>query len=439
MKKIVLFYPKTDHEKNYLYYWIPYSLLTISSGCMNSNYDVILIDGNATPFDEYWNSITTDINSIICVGISCMTGHQIENGINFAKKIRELNRTIPIIWGGPHPTLFPEDTLRNENVDYVIQGQGELRLPLLIEHILLGKEKPYQIEGVGEKVNGKIFLNKGHIITDKKKFPPFPWHLLDLAKYIKSDNDINTRTLNYITGQGCPFHCGFCSEVALYGGKWTSFSVDRVMADIQYLVDTYNVNGIKFYDANLFGNKKHALNIAKQLIPLSIQWAASGHPATLSKLTDNEWTLLRESGCKRLLIGLESGSQEVLDSIQKNFDIRKAIPLAKKLKKHCIIGSFTFIIGFPNRVDKYEVEKTLELAKSIRSISNEHECKIHFYAPYPGTPLWEDAIKQGFIAPNKLLDWASFDYYCIETPWIPKTLEEQIHLFNKENCPYVHL
>ena len=84
-------------------------------------------------------------------------------------------------------------------------------------------------------------------------------------------------------------------------------------------------------------------------------------------------------------------------------------------------------------------EKTLELAKSIRSVSDKHECKIHFYAPYPGTPLWEDAIRQGFVGPDQLEDWASFDYYCIETPWMPKSLEAQIHLFNKESCPYVHL
>ncbi len=439
MKKIILFYPKTDHEKNYLYYWIPYSLLTIASGCIDSRYDILLIDENASSIDEYWNTITNDIDSIICIGISCMTGHQIENGIDFAKSIRKLNENIPIIWGGPHPTLFPKETLHNEYVDYVIQGQGELRLPLLIEHIISNKEKPYHLEGIGEKVDEKMYLNKGHVMADKKDFPPFPWHLLDLSKYIKSDNDINTRTLNYISSQGCPFHCGFCSEVALYSGKWTSFNVDRVIADIRYLVNTYELNGIKFYDANLFGKKRHALEIAKQLIPLDIQWAASGHPATLSTLTDDEWDLLKESGCKRLLIGLESGSQEVLDSIHKNFDIRKAISLAEKLRDHGMIGSFTFIVGFPNRVDKYEVEKTLELAKSIRSVSDKHECKIHFYAPYPGTPLWEDAIRQGFVGPDQLEDWASFDYYCIETPWMPKSLEAQIHLFNKESCPYVHL
>lgn len=438
MKKVVLYYPKTDHEKNYMYYWIPYSLLTIASGCIG-NYDVQCLDANADDDLIFCNNLTRELENTLCVGISCMTGHQIKNGIEFAKKIRKTNSTIPIIWGGPHPTLFPEQTLKSEFVDYVIQGQGEVRLPLLLDAINKGKSKPYNIEGVGEKYKGQLLVKKGHCVYDKSTFPDFPWHLINLNKYIKCDKDINFRTLNYLTSQGCPFHCGFCSEVALYGGHWTSFNTDRVIKDINYLVTKYSINGIKFYDANFFGRKSHALDIAEQLIPLNIRWAASGHPTTLSTLTNEEWHLLKKSGCNRLLIGLESGSQPVLDSIHKGFIKEKALPLSKKLAEFDIIGSFTFIVGFPDKVDDKEVEKTLELAQQIRCISKKHECKIHFYAPYPGTPLWNKALERGFVEPENLEEWSEFDYYTIETPWMPQALERDINLFNKENCPYVHL
>lgn len=439
MKKIILYHPKTDHENNYLYYWIPYSILTIASACESNGFTAICIDANAGDESHFFDSINDKLHDVLCVGISCMTGHQIENGLRFAKKIRMINPSIPLIWGGTHPTLFPKQTLENELVDYVIQGQGEVRLPKLLKLISENRQKPYMIEGVGEKAYGKIYLSEKTVFYDKKYFPKFNWDLLDIEKYVKQDDDISTRVLNYLTSQGCPFHCGFCSEVGLYDGNWTCFDVDRVIDDISYLVSKYSLNGIKFYDANFFGKKSYGLTIAKRLTNLKIKWAASGHPATLSSFTDDEWLVLKESGCARLLIGLESGSQAVLNSIRKSYKIEKALHLAEQLAKYNIIGSFTFIVGFPNRVDEKEVEKTIALASAIRKISEKHECKIHFYAPYPGTPLWEDAKKMGFVEYTRFEDWSNFDYYRIETPWIPKEMEKNIRFFNEENCPYVHL
>lgn len=359
--------------------------------------------------------------------------------MNFAEIIRKYNKSIPIIWGGPHPTLYPRQTLENKMVDFVIQGQGEIRLPELVECIYKKKEQPYNIEGIGEKYLGKIYVNTHVTLQDKSEFPQFPWDKIDLEHYIKNDKDINTRTLNYVSSQGCPFHCGFCSEVALYGSKWTAFTADRVINDIKYLIEQTGINGIKFYDANFFANINRSMEIAERLCDLNIKWAASGHPATLLNFKEENWKLLKQSGCNRILIGLESGSQEVLDSIKKGYKVERALELADKLKQYNIVGSFTFIVGFPDQVDDREVEKTLELAKAIRKLSNIHECKIHFYAPFPGTPLWEKAIRRGFVAPSCLEEWSDFDYYCIETPWIDRDLEEEIHNFNRENCPYVHL
>jgi len=437
--KVILYHPKTDHEKFYQYYWVPYSLLTIASGCVERGIDVVLIDANAKDNEEVIRDLDKIKQEIVCVGISCMTGKQIKNGLEFAKKIRKLNSQIPLIWGGPHPTLYPVQTLENEYVDFVIQGQGERRLPELVESICMKKEQPFHIEGVGEKIQDKIFVDGRHELQDKSTFPKFPWDKIDLKHYIKDDRDINTRTLNYVSSQGCPFQCGFCSEVALYGSKWTSFSAERVIEDIDYLIKNTGINGVKFYDANFFASIKRSMSIAEKLCKYKIKWAASGHPATLLSFNDEQWKLLKKSGCNRILIGLESGSQAVLDSIHKGYKVDRALELANKLKEYDIVGSFTFIVGFPDQVDDDEVRKTIELARKIRKVSLIHECKIHFYAPYPGTPLWNKAVERGFEVPSSLEEWSDFDYYCIETPWIDKNLEEEIHIFNRENCPYVHL
>ena len=89
--------------------------------------------------------------------------------------------------------------------------------------------------------------------------------------------------------------------------------------------------------------------------------------------------------------------------------------------------------------DEKEVEKTLELGLKIRAVNSLHDVKVHFYAPYPGTPLFQDSCRAGFKAPQTLEEWAEYDYYTIETPWIDKKYEKIIHDFNANNCPYVHL
>jgi radical SAM superfamily enzyme YgiQ (UPF0313 family) len=436
-KMIILFHPATHHEKFYSSYWIPYSLLSIAS-MVTEDYEVILLDENLNANDNIdFSKITTNC---LCVGISSMTGHQITGGLEFAKKIKKTNPEIPIIWGGPHATILPDSTIRHPLVDIVVRGQGEYAFKEIVKRL----DQQKTLKGISNVVykQGNTVVNNGVcFFRSKKSLPEFPWHLIDIKKYIRCDDKIGTRILNYVSSQGCPFQCAFCTETALYKGKWKSYGLKRIIKDITYLVNNEGINAIKFYDAIFFVNIPIAIRFAKYLIDthLNINWAASGHPKILNALKENQWQLLSESKCKRLLIGAESGSQDVLNYIKKGITPDLIIELAKKCKDFGIVGSFTFIVGFPNCKDDNEIEKTIALGLKIRDINTQHDVKIHFYAPYPGTPLFEEACRAGFTPPQSLEEWAEYDYYTIETPWVKKEYEKIIYSFNANNCPYVHL
>lgn len=435
-KKIVLYHPATHHERFYSFYWIPYSLLAIAS-MVSEKYEVIIIDDNLKDNKIDFKQITQDC---LCVGISSMTGHQITGGLAFAANIRKHNSKIPIIWGGPHPTILPELTIVNKLVDIIVLGQGEYAFYEIVNCLEMNKSL-LGIESVIYKENGKITYNKQATLKDKRELPMFPFPLIDIKKYIRSDEKIGTDILNYVSSQGCPFECTFCSEVALYDRKWKSYGVDRIMKDIEYLIEKGGANAIKFYDANFFVNISTVMRFAEELIDKNygITWAASGHPKTLNNLKNDQWELLNRSKCTRLLIGAESGSQEALNIIKKEISPKLVLELAGKCSKFDVVGSFTFVVGFPNCNDVNEIEKTLDVASQIRAIDSRHDVKIHFYAPYPGTPLFEQAIKAGFKIPTTLEQWAEFDYYTIETPWVDSKWEPIVHKFNSENSPYVHL
>lgn len=435
-KKILLYHPATKHEKFYAFYWIPYSLLTIAS-IIHKNYDVIIIDDNLNN-NEY--RLSDLLNNCLCVGISVMTGHQITGAIKFSEKVKDINPQIPVIWGGPHPTILPEITIKHPSIDILVKGQGEFIFKELVDKIQ-HKISLFGTNGITFKTNSSIINNKRIDLVSKNTLPYFPWDLINIRSYTRNDPKIGTKVLNYVASQGCPYDCSFCTEVSLYNKKWEIFEINRIINDIKHLVEYGDSNSIKLLDANFFGSKKRAMLFAQKLIEekIIINWAAAGHPKTLNSLRDDEWRVLYNSNCKRLLIGAESGNRIALDIIRKRITPKIIIDLAEKCSNYGINGSFTFIVGIPG-CDLYtEINDTIDVCLKIRQKGINHDVKIHFYAPYPGTPLYEKACLLGFMPPKTLEEWANYDYYNIETPWVDKQYEDLIHKFNSENCSYIHL
>jgi radical SAM superfamily enzyme YgiQ (UPF0313 family) len=404
-------------------------------------FNVIIVDNNVNRRENYRDLISTLSNRILFVGISCMIGAQIKDALKFARQVREANPQIPIIWGGPLPTMLPEMTASNEFVDVAVRGQGEVTFSELVYRLKQGL--PWNdVLGISyKKDDKKVVSNPDRPFVDLNKFPTYRkvYHLIDVEKYIWPDEHIASRTVSYHSSQGCPYACGFCCEVPLWKRWWSGLSPERMLEDIKYLIEKYRINGIKFYDSEFFIDLKRAITFAKLLLErkIEIKWGASIHPRNFYRIKDEHLRLLVESGLKRLLIGVESAVKEELDLIGKNITPKMILEIAKKCHSYGIVGSFTFILGYPSMsAENFDV--TLRFARKLAESFPEHEVKLHLYAPYPGTPLYSLALKCGFIPPRSLEEWSDFDYYEKTTPWAKLEWVEKIREFNENYYPYMH-
>ncbi len=431
--KIILFHPQTDHERNYSFYWIPYSVLSIASELEQAGFDVMILDANANAeYEKY----TLDFEHILFIGISAMIGRQISNGIEYVNMIRQKS-DVPILWGGAFPTLQPKMILESQYADYIIRGPGEHLIVEFANALKYGRQIP---SGVGRMTAEGI--NEGVLqqLDSTIDLADYNYNLVNVKDYVRNDIHISDKVLNYISSRGCPYRCGFCTETALYHRKWTAFNADRIVRETVKLMDLGNANAIKFYDANFFVDTKRVLEFVQRITCErdDFRFAASAHPQNILNMSDREMELLKKGGLKRLLVGLESGVQEELDFIPKDLKISQIYDLARKLSHYGIRGSFTFITGYPT-MPMDNIDKTLEFVEKISDMFPQHEYKVHFFMPYPGTKMYDVAVKQGFVEPKSLIEWSTYDYYKINMPWVEQKYQNAIDDFNKKHCPYVHL
>ena len=261
--------------------------------------------------------------------------------------------------------------------------------------------------------------------------------MLNVEKYIREDRYLGRRVLNYVSSQGCPYSCGYCSEVAIYHSHWTALTAKRTFEEVKHLAKTFSLDGVKFYDANFFVNSKRVIEFASYLLDngISIKWGASAHPRGVIRLAD-ELTEIKKSGLNRLLIGAESGSQVALDYIGKGCTVEDSLLTAELCARQDIAAAFTFIVGIPGIEE--DIETTLDMVLKMKRMSGEFDIKIHFFTPFPGTPLFGKAQKLGFRAPNTLQKWSFYDYYLIQTPWVDKKEEKKVRMFSDFYCDFLY-
>jgi radical SAM superfamily enzyme YgiQ (UPF0313 family) len=258
---------------------------------------------------------------------------------------------------------------------------------------------------------------------------------LDTSHYIHQDVTINTKTFGYVSSQGCPYRCRFCYEFGTYKAWWSGFKADTLIHDIQCLRDQYHINGVKFYDADFFVNSNRVNDFCHQIKKeeWSIKWAGSAHPNDILRLYKRKpelFNLIKETNCTRILIGMESGCDKILELIDKRVTSKQLQEVVQIITDYDIIGSFTFIVGFPGETVS-DLQYTLKLIEYIHTLSEHHETRIHIFAPYPGTPLYKMSIKNGFTPIAEFQEWADYNYYQPQTPWLDRDIVNIVREYTK--------
>ncbi|MEU5811551.1 radical SAM protein [Streptomyces sp. NPDC047718] len=418
---VILAYPKIDHEKDYVYFWMPFALLTLAKSLRESGLvDVVLFDGNQQDPAAWEQLLDEHLERTLCLGVSVMTGGgQIGHALEMVRAAKERPYCPPVVFGGPHVNVLPEQTASHPLVDAVLQGPGQTSMVAYVSS-LLGRARRQDVPGLRA-------VRCGHLLTGPVNPPragnlgAYPWDLLDIPLYIRDDPTVAPRTLNYVSSQGCVYECQFCYEL-FYKRKYSAMPADDLLDDVADLAARYGITGVKFYDADFFVNLQRAMGFCGGLIDrgLDLKWAASINPNDILKARRKGMPLLESiagSGCSRLLMGMESGNNRVLDEVvRKQITREQLLDVAGEIARAGVLGSYTFIVGFPGESEA-EIEDTYSLIDELRGLTPTPETRVHLFAPYPGTPLWEASLEAGFVPPDSLEGWSNFNYYESQTPW----------------------
>jgi len=414
MSKVVLIRPTGNTKHRYSgVNRIPLALLYLGTVLKVAGHIVKIID--ATTDRDYKTSIIKECYDADIVGITALTS-EVKNGLEISKLIKD-EYDISIVWGGIHPSLFPELTCQDSLVDYVISGDGEYALLELVECIEK-KEKLNDIASLSYKVFGRnVITNPERSYADLNKLPPIDYTLIDMDKYYEGGTW--RMAVDVQTSRGCTFHCKYCVNTALNNHKVRTLNAERVVDECERLIKEYGANYITFVDDNFFINKKRAVGICEGIIKrnLKFKWFAEIRADYFRDgFIDKEFLELAEkSGLSNLTIGAESGNQHQLDLIGKEITVDNIIDSALYLSKTNIVTAYSFIIGLPDET-KSDIVQVISFIEKMRKIYPRAVYNISTLRAYPGSELTEGFIKQGWIKePQSLRQFAEREYNKVYT------------------------
>ena len=432
-------------------------ILVVGTILKSHGLTVQVIDGTVKSdyIKKTLNSIDKDT---VMIGFSVMTS-QVPLAFNLSKLIKAKYPEIPIVWGGIHPILFPEQTLRDSNIDIVVTGEGYHAILSLIDY-LNGKIDLRQIRGVGFKNNsGNVVLNEPCESDDIGTLPHIDYSILeDIELYLSSksvyqrelagNNNERLDVMLVLTGLGCCYKCQFCINVILKR-SYRFRPAASIIEEIKKLQENYGANTFIFYDEDFFINKRRLFEFLDLIERENLKffWRAWARVDYFNnKYIDRDLVLrLERCGLRSIVMGGESGSQKVLDIIKKGIKVENILHSAKMLDGTMITPRYSFIIGLEGE-EKADTEKTYKLCADLIDANRKVDIAGPFiFRYYPGSPIFDNIIKNYSIeVPQKVEDWKSYlsgeGYLEIdEMPWVWHGCIETATILNKAMLVYAML
>ena len=439
MNKVLLFNPRSANYKPR----IPNSILSIASS-IEGLYDYAIVDGNME--QDPWEKIHRYLaeGGFGYFASTCMPGPQLKQAIPISKNIRALFPHIKIIWGGYFPSNQSKSVLHSSFVDFVINGPGEKSFPALLQ--ALGKNEPYEfIHNLIYKSGDNIIKTAKDELYDPDELPSLPYNTLNRFYPLRSylgKTYLGTKTIAYHSSMGCPFKCSFCAVVPIYNARWRGKSAQLIYNDIKYLKENFGGNAIEFHDNNFFVSEKRTVEFAKLIKSEKMIWWGEGRIDTIDKYSDESLTLMRESGCKMIFFGAETGNDEILKKMDKGGTQTAAEikSFAARIAKFDIIPEYSFVLGTPadSPVQAMkQIDQDIAFIKEIKQINPRTEIIIYVYSPVPteGSDMYNKVLGSGFHFPEKLEDWISPQWEKFDlrknplTPWLTTEMINKIKDF----------
>jgi len=332
------------------------------------------------------------------VGVSNLFSRQAVNAHEIYRIVKSVNPGIVVVAGGAHPTVMAETVMKDENVDFVVMGEGEDAIAGLVDHIE-GRKESTLLDGIVFRKNGETrVVPKKSFIEDLDSIPFPARHLLKMERYFGLKQSHGERqSMRFspiVTSRGCPMGCTFCTAHHVWGRLFRARSPENVIKEMEELKSKYGVEELLIEDDNLTLDTKRAEKIFDLMIErkLGLKWDTPNGVAAFT-LTNDLVKKMKDAGCYKMNIAVESGNKDILKNvIKKPLDLEKVRSLVDYARSIGLRVGIFLIIGMPGETLK-NMWESYRFADKIGA----HDAFVSIATPYPGSELYKLCMDKGYI------------------------------------------
>lgn len=399
----------------------PLGLASIAAILIREHHDVRIIDFDAERLDNEQFALVLKTEKPDVVGITATTP-VISNAFSIAQVVKDHTAAFTVI-GGVHATLLPMDCAKCPAVDFVVIGEGDLTFLELVNGIE-NHDDLSSIKGLVYKDKDKIHQNMPRELIQDLDALPFPARQLLINHAYTYPDSLYYPAFPIITSRGCPGNCTFCTAKSVHGKAFRCRSAENVLDEIEMLIRDYGAKEIHIWDDNFITNRKRVFAFRDGILRRNIKTHIAFPNGIRADCISNEiLQALKDSGTFSIAIGVESGCQRILDSVQKGISLEQiemAFIAAKKLKLET--WGF-FLLGLPGE-DAETINQTIEFALKLDPCV----AKFHILKPFPGSDVYNQLNERGLITDG------CYDHYGLHTAPVhrlPTVTAEELLMWQK--------
>ncbi len=421
MKKdtFILVNPAIHFQKPLSYGMYPNTAVMILATILSQKgFRVIVFDGKYRTMEESIRQLNELIDArTMGIGFSVMTV-QLPWAYRVSQALKAAHPRLPVVWGGVHPTLFPEQTVEDPAVDAVVINDAAATIPLLAHALSTGDELE-SVPGVAFKRGKRIIRTPANTTPDTfENIPDIDFSLIDHQRYCRTNNIAieefyagaydRCKVYPVITSLSCTYRCTFCINVILER-RYCARSAEEIVERIRFLKKEFNADFIHPLDENFFINRKRTFAFLEMLEKdnLNVKWRPQVRADYFcdSYIDLKTARRLDRAGMIVAAMGVESASQEILDMLKKQMRVEQIIKAMEILSRTNIVPKMNFMVGLPGESPE-QIKQTYRLAVRLRTMAKKSCVTISPFRPYPGSPLYEKIVAEyGYRPPQSLAEW----------------------------------
>lgn len=376
-----------------------------------------------TEFCAYVQSGQFDV-----VGFQCYT-QELQAVAKLAGLVKSVSKEIVTIAGGPHPTLLPKETMAyfSSVMDFLLRGEGDLTFPLFLQCLQQNLKNVENVSGLVWKQADKVIENAPHeFVKDLNALPLPAWELIQPQTYPPAQHGAFFKKFPIapiVTTRGCPYACKFCSAPILSGRHVRFHDPEKILNEIRLLHSQYGIREIHIIDDNFTINRSHANAVLTKIIEAKLDISIAFPNGIRVETVDNELLeLMKRAGAYLISLGIESGSDRVLQLMNKKLKVAATEEKVNLIHKAGLDIAGFFVIGFPGET-KEDIEQTIRFSLKLPLI----RANYFDFLPLPGTPIYYELEQKGELAK---IDWKQFHF--MTAPYAPAGMtREQLRNYQR--------